>query len=122
MTKAIYEYSRREAIEDGVLIDVSEAAAELGITYPVAVTSSVWFSVVEVPDDLTGEEDETGRLWSMLTMFRFTARKIDDRWSSFQVSVGREANADSELVTLRAHCGPGDDMEPVITIMFPGED
>ena len=27
-----------------------------------------------------------------------------------------------DLVTLKAICGPGDDAEPVITIMLPGED
>jgi hypothetical protein len=26
------------------------------------------------------------------------------------------------LITLKAHCGPGDECEPVITIMLPEED
>ena len=38
----IYQYTRAQAIEDGVLIDVSETAREAGITFPTAVTAAVW--------------------------------------------------------------------------------
>ena len=34
----IYTYTRAQAIEDGVLVDVSTLAAEAGIRYPTAVT------------------------------------------------------------------------------------
>ena len=34
----ISSYTRAEAIEDGVLVDVSKVAREAGIKYPVAVT------------------------------------------------------------------------------------
>jgi hypothetical protein len=27
-----------------------------------------------------------------------------------------------KTITLKATCGPGDDLEPVITVMFPDED
>jgi hypothetical protein len=30
--------------------------------------------------------------------------------------------AKAKLVTLKAHCGPGDNLEPVITIMLPDQD
>lgn len=122
MTNVIYKYTRQDAFEDGVLVDVSKTAVEAGIRFPVAVASSVWFSVIAVPDDLLGEQDEQGRLWDVLTMFRLAARNDGGQWLSFQVLIKRRAGADPELVTLKAHCGPGDDMEPVITIMLPGED
>ena len=38
----ISTYTRAEAIEDGVLVDVSETAAEAGITFPVAITRRLW--------------------------------------------------------------------------------
>ena len=40
----------------------------------------------------------------------------------FQLHVQNEENEPAELITLKAHCGPGDDAEPVITIMLPNED
>ena len=35
-------YSRAQAIEDGILVDVSDTAREAGFTIPVAVTRTVW--------------------------------------------------------------------------------
>lgn len=35
-------YTRAEAIEDGVLVDVTETAKEAGIVYPTAVTQGLW--------------------------------------------------------------------------------
>lgn len=35
-------YSRAQALEDGVLVDVSETAREAGIKLPVALTATVW--------------------------------------------------------------------------------
>ena len=35
-------YTRAQAIEDGILVDVSETAREAGFRIPVAVTRSVW--------------------------------------------------------------------------------
>ena len=36
----IFTYTRKQAIEDGVLIDVSEMAMEAGFRYPVAVVTN----------------------------------------------------------------------------------
>lgn len=123
MTNVIYRYTRQDAIEDGVLIDISETAREAGIRFPVAITSSAWFSTIAVPDELVGEQDESGRLWDILTMFRLAALKSGTKqWLGFQVLIKKQAGVAPELVTLKANCGPGDDMEPVVTIMLPRED
>jgi Family of unknown function (DUF6573) len=45
----VHRYTRAQAIEDGVLIDVSATAREAGIRYPVALTSAVWGRCVAVP-------------------------------------------------------------------------
>ena len=98
-------------------------AREAGIRFPVALTSSVWVGYVEVPDEVRGEQDEEGRLWDILTMFRLAAQKEGDgAWLSFQLMVKNRADKEPELVTLKAHIGPGDTLEPVITIMQLGED
>src|ERR1019366_7436165 len=39
----IYSYTRKQAIEDGVLVDITEMAKEAGIKYPVAITSTAFF-------------------------------------------------------------------------------
>ena len=53
----IYEYSRQQAIADGVLVDVSIMAQEAGITYPTAVTRRVWDELV-VPDEDSRKEGQ----------------------------------------------------------------
>jgi hypothetical protein len=61
----IHRYTRAQAIEDGVLIDVSATAREAGIRYPVALTWAVWARCVSVPHGVECQ-DEAGRLWDVL--------------------------------------------------------
>lgn len=123
MNELIYEYTRAQAIDDGNLIDVSEMAEEVGIKYPVSLTWAVWSKYVEVPEEVKGEQDKQGRLWDILMMFRMAARRSDGgQWLRFQLVVKNEAGEPPKPVTLNAHCGPGDTLDPVITIMLPGED
>lgn len=116
----IYSYSRQQAIEDGVLIDVTHTAKEAGIAFPTALTSSVWGRYVAVPDGIEFQ-DEAGRLWDILWMFRTEARKRRGSQILFSLYVQND-NTAPKLVTLKAICGPGDEAEPVITIMLPNED
>jgi hypothetical protein len=117
----IYAYTRAQALEDGVLVDVSEMAREAGIRFPVALTATVYGKYVEVPEGVIAQ-DETGRLWDILWMLRLAANKGGDT-VLFRLHV-RNDNSDRTppLVTLKAVCGPGDQGEPVITIMLPDED
>jgi hypothetical protein len=121
--EVIHSYSRAQAIEDGVLVDVSPVAREAGLRFPVALTRSVWELYVAVP---TGVEcqDESGRLWDVVWMLAVairTSRQADLATIRYQLHV-RNNNARSTLVTLKAVCGPGDAGEPVITVMLPDED
>jgi hypothetical protein len=120
----IYAYTRAQAIEDGELVDVSETAHEAGIKFPVAVTRAVWAKYVEVPEGVACQ-DESGRLWDILWMFRCAAAKFHGDTLFFKLYVrnhNRERLTRQDLVTLKAVCGPGDTAEPVITIMLPDED
>lgn len=120
----IYTYTRVQAIEDGVLVDVSKMAKEAGIKHPTAFTTRVWVQCVQVPADVPGQ-DETGRLWDILWCFRWAvSQQVAGTANELQFRVGVQNDADGEpqLVRLKAHCGPGDDPKPVITIMFPDED
>ena len=119
----IFQYTRAQAIADGVLIDVTETAKEAGFKLPVAVTAAVWAQYVAVPTECEGQ-DEQGRLWDILWMLRH-AISTDSRRNTDQLNYQVLVNNDGrkpQPVTLKSICGPGDDAEPVITIMLPQED
>ena len=70
----VYSYTRKQAIEDGVLIDVTEQAKEAGFKIPVAITSSLWYGHV-VPKDIPGQSVE-GRLHDVLWMLFLKAGEV----------------------------------------------
>src|SRR5512135_1118822 len=120
----IFSYTRAQAIADGVLVDVSKLAKEAGFRFPVAVTAGVWAACVAVPPGVDGQ-DETGRLWDVLNVLRFAIarQRKDGERVDFAVHVRNDnREGDPPQVKLYALCGPGDDAEPVITVMLPHED
>jgi hypothetical protein len=119
----IHSYSRQQAVEDGVLVDVTATAREAGFRYPVALTATVFGAYVEVPPSMSGQ-DAPGRLWDILWMLRHAIRGDSEGGPVilFQLLVRNSETAPPRLVTLKSICGPGDDAEPVITIMLPHED
>jgi hypothetical protein len=119
----IHSYSRTQALADGVLIDVSQAAKEAGIGYPVALTQAVWEHCVAVPPGVHCQ-DEAGRLWDLLFLLRLAIGASD---AGPEVRYGvhvRNSNRERTppLVRLKTLYRPGDDGEPVITVLLPEED
>jgi len=123
--EVIHTYTRAQAIEDGVLVDVSEMAREAGFKFPVAVTSAVWHEYI-VPDKRARSwgQSEEGRLWDVLVVLSYYARQSRGREIRFKVIMVMMALNEKERqeIELKAICGPGDDFESVITIMKPEED
>ena len=119
----ISSYSRAQAIEDGVLVDVSSRAREAGIKFPVALTSAVWTKCVEVPPGVVCQ-DEAGRLWDVLWMLKCAIRRSDGgAVLYFRLNVRNDNRENTPpLVGLKAVCGPDDDASPCITVMLPEED
>ncbi|MBI5247529.1 MAG: hypothetical protein HY923_10135 [Elusimicrobia bacterium] len=121
--EVIHAYTRAQAIEDGVLVDMSALAREAGFRWPLAVTRSVW-GVIE-PDDALKREGQsyTGRAWDLLTILRAEMRSARDgcevRFAAYFVT---EPGMPPRQVAMRAVSGPGDEGEPVITVMMPDED
>ncbi len=124
----IYSYSRADAIEDGVLVDVTETAREAGFKFSVALTNAVYEDCVAWSDDDSkrkrAHNDQEGRLWDVLYMASIAARRCNS--DTFVFSLVRVPRKGLGLlprkVVLKATCGPGDLGEPVITIMQPQED
>ena len=141
--EVIYSYTRAQAIEDGVLVDLSDPSftfrpglpilKEAGIKFPVTMTTTAFARTVQDPDTdepLPPGQDVSGRLWDVLTVFKLYAQRNRGDTILFPVSVQnwvringkRKESVKQEDVNLKAVCGPGDKGEPVITIMLPDED
>ena len=123
----IHSYSRARAIEDGVLVDVSDTARQAGFAVPVALTAAAWADCVAWADaDCCRQtpQDESGRLWDVLWMAYLATRRGNGSQVTvtlFRVPRGGRSRS-PQAASLQMHIGPGDQGEPVITIMMPGED
>jgi len=123
----IHRYTRTQAIADGLLVDVTERAQEAGFGVPVALTAAAWSKAVSWSDADSAQQthqDECGRLWDVVWMAYMTARRASGGCRvPFQLHiVPRGGSATQQLMTLHMVIGPGDESEPVITIMNPDED
>ncbi|WP_114814048.1 DUF6573 family protein [Paraburkholderia kururiensis] len=122
--KTISTYTRAQAIADGVLVDVSAMAREAGFRIPVALTSAVWADCVAWTDADSGR-GESGRLWDVLWMGALAAKRArGTQRIAFELNrVPRDGRTTQPRpVVLNLHIGPGDNAEPVITILMPNED
>ena len=115
-------YTRQDAINDGLFIDVTETAKEAGLKYPVAVTSNLYHTYIN-PSDMPTGQDEKGRLWDVLWMLvcaiKGTVGKTDGNMSTYPVIFSDGKN--QKEVTLWAVCEPTspNDPSPSINIMLP---
>lgn len=131
----IHVYTRAQAIDDGMLCEVSEMAREYGLVWPVAMTRTVWADCVEWTDEDNARkgtgQDERGRLRDVCAMAAMRMRAAaarDESGSNVRLAFnvlrtprdGRGAKA--RVCPLVLHVGPGDAGEPVLTIMLPNED
>ena len=120
----IFAYTRKQALADGVQVDVTTTAMEAGITFPMFLTRAVFDAYVAVPPNVTGQ-DEAGRLWDVVWMTRFAILRARPGVDRIPVALYlRNDNLAARLVKLIATCGPldMDDAQPAITVMLPNED
>ncbi len=146
--EVIYSYTRKQAIEDGVLIDLADAnlgelsklAAQLGYTYPIAMTSTA-FNRYVIPNDKAKAmgQSSVGRLWDILWILRIAIKwsQTDQDTLRFRFHCQLWDGSDDlkldwddedleeiepKLYTLKCVVGPDDDGKPCLTIMLPNED
>ena len=114
--EVIFSYSRKQAIEDGVLVDLSQVETiQRHWKYPFACSAGVWAAIQQAlqedGQDLTGICHDI----SMMAKNAFgTTPEADQLF--FKVIIGRKTHA------LKLHIGAGDTLAPVLTLMFPDED
>jgi hypothetical protein len=129
----ISRYTRAQAIEDGVLVDLMQdetkgAVREAGYIIPLAMTATAFDLAVWPIDNEPADawlrskcQDLQGRLWDVLWMMRNQvagARSV----GLFRLSIINHKTKRRNNITLKAVCGPNDDGMPCITIMLPDED
>ena len=117
--EVISRYTRKQALEDGVLVDITELSKEAGIRLPVAVTRAV-FNLLD--DASVPGQDFKGRAWDLLMVFRMCARSSKGDEIHFAPLFVMEGSEKPKPLPMWAKCGPGDDGEPTVTIMLEGED
>ena len=126
-------YTRRQAIEDGLLVQLSGPGyegdpwvpvmvREAGLSVPVAITATAFNAYVWPVDDPAAVatleaygQDIRGRLWDVLWMMQFG--HDSERRFFFVWNKGRKRR-----VELKCVVGPDDDGSPCLTIMLLGED
>lgn len=122
----IHTYTREQAFDDGVLIDLSYEESDTApvcrqhYRHPIACTAAVFQIMQKAVENPRYCNDYAGILHDMLFMSKAMARKLDESTVIFRciiVGAGRSKYHDFKL-----QVGPGDQGEPVITIMLPRED
>jgi hypothetical protein len=127
--EVISTYTRAQALEDGVLVDAGPMAKEVGFRYHTAITAAAWSDCVAWTDadsERQVHQDQSGRLWDVLYMAQHairTSRNHGDRLTFELYRVPRDGRStEAKITTLKLIVGPGDQGEPVITILLSDED
>ncbi len=119
----IHVYTRAQATADGALDDVTTTAREAGFMVPVALTAALHADV----NDLSGKyvtvgQDARGRLWDLLFLARLNAAKPENADTSEFVFDLHMPVGEGQKYSVKAMIGPGDDEQPVLTLLLPTED
>jgi hypothetical protein len=121
----IYAYTRKQAIEDGVLVDLTRPGFGrllplVGIRVHTAITATAFAAAVTRHFDADHADEAIGRALVVLASFCKAARAHPGAGAD-RVYFTADGT-DGQPVKLWAHIGPGDEGEPVLTIMLEGED
>ena len=103
----VFIYTRKQAIEDRVLVDITDTAKEVGLRFPTTITATAWSEYVTVPYGVAGQ-DEDGRLWDIVWMLRLAIaqQRVDGPEILFELLVKNEESRPPQPVTLKAIIGP----------------
>lgn len=119
--EVVSSYTRKQALEDGFLADVSEMAREAGVKFPTAVSSAVYAMLEDIPKNMS-YQSVSGRLWDLMWQLRCKIAASgggDLIYFTMIVHLGTSKKKTHEFY---AKCHGGDNGEPVITVMLKGED
>lgn len=103
--KPISVYTRKQAIDDGTLIEISKELLHLFHIGPPTVITRTVYGILKS----TGAYDMALR--NLLSDFALKAKTADSDRINLVIDI------DGEKETIICHIGPGDTAEPVITLM-----
>jgi hypothetical protein len=120
----VHVYSRKQALSDGVLIDLSELAREAGFRWPLAVTSRLYYEYLVPSLELASDgQSLTGRAWDLLNVLKYAIGQAkDESFLRFSVYFLMSRGSNPIPIELVSIAGPGDEGEPVLTVLLPDED
>ena len=58
----------QRAISEGKLVDVSDTAKEIGISIPVAVSSTLWNTYIEPEESIAVGQTKNERIWNVISL------------------------------------------------------
>ena len=118
----VHTYTRAEALEDGILVDLNQfiPVNESGYKYPVACTRTVWEIIEKAVKNKKHGNDHKGIIWDILNMSRMNQKKRWETGALFQVLITGAAHR--TIFMFKIECEAGDDLAPVFTISLPDED
>ena len=118
----VHSYTRFQALQDGVLIDLNQyiPVMQSGYRYPIACTAAVFAIIDRACKNKKFHNDYSGVVWDILWMSRTSPLKKWDSGRLFQVIINGAGK--KTIYNLKLEVSGGDDGEPVLTIMLPNED
>jgi hypothetical protein len=114
----ISSYSQSQAIEDGVLHLVPKEISRDYFRYPVILSGSLMTTIERSLEDKRFMNDYPGVMHDVLFMAQLAAKRSQGE-SILKTKVTITGAGSKSVYELLIVCGPGDNAEPTITIMFP---
>jgi hypothetical protein len=117
----IFAYTRKDALANGVLVDITKRAKEVGFSVPIAVTSAVWHRFIEIPNAVF-QPMETERVRKMLLALCDVVLADWEKGKWFFPLRVESALGKASMVTLKGVLAKDDDGAFAFTVMLPDED
>ncbi|OQW63055.1 MAG: hypothetical protein BVN29_17870 [Nitrospira sp. ST-bin5] len=113
---------RQEAIQSGILIDVTPTAKELGLTFPVTITKPLW-DIGIVTNQSLSQEEQTGRLRDVLMAFRLRLASLAtiSPLIDFPALLAMPPSTVPQPVPLFAIIQPDSGNQANVTLLLPNE-
>ena len=114
--------NRQQAIQAGLLIDVSTVAQKLGLTFPVTVTKPLW-EIGIAPSESISDEEKSQRLRDVLMAFRLriASQTTLSPLIDFPAMLALPPGEVPQPVPLFALIQPDEQNRAVATLLLPNE-
>jgi hypothetical protein len=114
--------ARQEAIQAGVLIDVTAAARKLGMSFQITITKPLW-EIGITTDQTLSEESKSERLRDVLMAFRLrlASQATLSPLIDFPAMLALPPGGVPQPVPLFALIQPGEQNQAIVTLLLPNE-